>query len=155
MKSQSDVLDLALALCAIPSISGDEAQIVDYLALFLSGLGFQVTRQRVGTKSGSDNLLALPKSGPVEILLTTHLDTVPPFIPPSRSDEFLHGRGTCDAKGIAAAMIRAVLELQEKAKIAWGCCLSSPKKQTALAPKRQSEILRPKCVTSLTASPQN
>ena len=51
------------------------------------------------------NLLAVddPSRAP-EIVLTTHLDTVPPFIALTEDDDYLYGRGTCDAKGIFAAL---------------------------------------------------
>jgi acetylornithine deacetylase len=48
------------------------------------------------------------------VTLSTHLDTVPPFIPPRTSDGVIHGRGSCDAKGIAAAMICAAERLREE-----------------------------------------
>jgi acetylornithine deacetylase len=39
------------------------------------------------------------------VTLSTHIDTVPPFLPPRREKGRLSGRGACDAKGIAASMI--------------------------------------------------
>lgn len=50
------------------------------------------------------NVLATCGEGPPDVVLTTHLDTVPPYIPLTEDDEYLYGRGTCDAKGIFAAM---------------------------------------------------
>jgi acetylornithine deacetylase len=112
-----DVVDLTIDLCAIPSITGDEAAVVDDVAARLRRLGATVKTQRVpdasrGDVAGRDNLLALSGAGPPELLLTTHLDTVPPFLPPRRErgadgSERLVGRGVIDAKGIAAAMIAA------------------------------------------------
>ena len=101
-----DVIELTQALCAIPSVTGDEAGVVDEVARRLKALGAQVTRQSVGDTPGRDNLLATA-GAPPEILLTTHLDTVPPFLPPRLHDGRLFGRGVIDAKGIAAAMICA------------------------------------------------
>ena len=54
--------------------------------------------------------------GRAEILLTTHIDTVPPFFASFEDENFLYGRGACDAKGIAAAMICAAQELVEEGK---------------------------------------
>jgi acetylornithine deacetylase len=45
-------------------------------------------------------------------VLSTHLDTVPPFIESSEDDEFIYGRGACDAKGIIAAQIAAAEKLR-------------------------------------------
>jgi acetylornithine deacetylase len=55
---------------------------------------------------------ALPGITP-DIVLSTHMDTVPPFFGASEDDEFLYGRGSCDAKGIIAAQIAAADQLRE------------------------------------------
>jgi len=98
-----DVVSLTEELVAIPSISGDEAQVVDHVSELLKSTGWSVTRQRVS--EGRENIWAARAGGGVT--LSTHLDTVGPFIAPSRVGGRLYGRGTCDAKGIAAAMICA------------------------------------------------
>jgi acetylornithine deacetylase len=51
-----------------------------------------------------------------DVTLSTHLDTVPPFIPPTVQGDMLHGRGACDAKGIAAAMIVAADRLRAQGR---------------------------------------
>jgi len=55
---------------------------------------------------------ALPGVTP-DIVLSTHMDTVPPFFGASEDDEFLYGRGACDAKGIIAAQVAAADRLRE------------------------------------------
>jgi acetylornithine deacetylase len=55
---------------------------------------------------------ALPGITP-DVVLSTHMDTVPPFFGSSEDDEFIYGRGTCDAKGIIAAQIAAADRLRE------------------------------------------
>src|SRR5262249_49489740 len=63
------------------------------------------------------NLLAMTDPGrPPDVVLTTHLDTVPPLIPLSEDDAYLYGRGTCDAKGIFAAQWIAADQLREKGR---------------------------------------
>jgi acetylornithine deacetylase len=47
------------------------------------------------------------------VVLSTHMDTVPPFIPSREDDLFLYGRGACDAKGIIAAQWAAAERLRE------------------------------------------
>jgi acetylornithine deacetylase len=55
---------------------------------------------------------AMPGVNPV-LVLSTHMDTVPPYLGPAREDaEFLYGRGVCDAKGIAAAQTAAAERLR-------------------------------------------
>ncbi len=55
---------------------------------------------------------ALPSITP-DIVLSTHMDTVPPFFGASEDDEFLYGRGACDAKGIIAAQVAAADQLRD------------------------------------------
>ncbi len=55
---------------------------------------------------------ALPGITP-DIVLSTHMDTVPPFFGASEDDEFLYGRGACDAKGIIAAQVAAADQLRD------------------------------------------
>ena len=49
----------------------------------------------------------LATSGAAEVLLSTHMDTVPPHLPHREDDAAFWGRGACDAKGCAASMIAA------------------------------------------------
>src|SRR5713226_7015747 len=55
---------------------------------------------------------ALPGVTP-DVVLSTHMDTVPPYFGCTEDDEFLYGRGTCDAKGIIAAQVAAADQLRE------------------------------------------
>lgn len=105
-----DVVSLAEALIAQPSISGAEAPAVELAASWLRQRGWTVTLQPLS--SSRANIWASRGSGAVT--LSTHLDTVPPFIPPSRTASRLAGRGACDAKGIAAAMMAAAQRLAEE-----------------------------------------
>jgi len=54
---------------------------------------------------------ALPGVTP-DVVFSTHMDTVPPYFGSREDDEFLYGRGTCDAKGIIAAQIAAADRLR-------------------------------------------
>jgi acetylornithine deacetylase len=55
---------------------------------------------------------ALPGVTP-DVVLSTHMDTVPPFFGCTEDDEFLYGRGSCDAKGIIAAQVAAADQLRQ------------------------------------------
>lgn len=105
----TEVLTLASELVAIPSVTRDEGKVVDYVARLLVSKGWSVTVQEVSP--GRGNVWASRKGGGVT--LSTHLDTVPPFIPPRVEAGRLYGRGAADAKGIAAAMITAASRLAE------------------------------------------
>jgi acetylornithine deacetylase len=104
-----DPIALTRDLVAIPSITGDEAAVVDHMAGVLGGLGYQVRRHPV--TPGRDVLYAT-LDRPV-LVFSTHLDVVPPYLPLREDAEWLYGRGTCDAKGIAAAMVAAAERLRK------------------------------------------
>jgi acetylornithine deacetylase len=98
-----DVVALAAELLAIPSTTREEGRAVDFVARWLVARGWNVNVQEV--TPGRGNVWASRKGGGVT--LSTHLDTVPPYVPPRSDDGKLFGRGACDAKGIAAAMLVA------------------------------------------------
>jgi acetylornithine deacetylase len=58
-----------------------------------------------------DRFNVLATWGTPFVVMSTHMDTVPPFFASSEDAEFVRGRGACDAKGIAAAMICAAEQL--------------------------------------------
>jgi acetylornithine deacetylase len=99
----TDVVALAAELLAIHSPTGGESEAVDYVSRWLVRRGWNVTLQEVGP--GRSNVWASRQGGGVT--LSTHLDTVPPYYPPRLQGSRLYGRGSCDAKGIAAAMMAA------------------------------------------------
>ncbi|MBI1809543.1 MAG: M20/M25/M40 family metallo-hydrolase [Gemmatimonadetes bacterium] len=103
----TDVVALAAELLAIPSTTREEAAAVDFIARRLIASGWDVTVQEV--TPGRGNVWASRKGGGVT--LSTHLDTVPPYVAPRLEGTRLCGRGACDAKGIAAAMLVAAERL--------------------------------------------
>jgi acetylornithine deacetylase len=106
-----DVVRLAVQLVAVDSTSGSEGAVVELLHALLARRGWRVRRIPVGP--GRDDLLASAVEAPL-VTLSTHVDTVPPFLPPRLEDGVLWGRGACDAKGIAAAMICAAERLRDR-----------------------------------------
>jgi acetylornithine deacetylase len=102
-----DPVELTRNLVAIPSPTGEEGAVVDYLSVVLERAGYAVTRQTV--TPGRDNIYAFREIP--ELVFSTHLDCVPPYLPLSEDAEFIHGRGSCDAKGLAAAMVAAAERL--------------------------------------------
>jgi len=103
-----DALELTRALVRIDSTTGREGPAAEHLATFLEQRGWTVVRQPV--LAGRFNVYA--HLGRPEVVFSTHLDTVPPFIDLREDETWLHGRGTCDAKGLAAAMIAAAERLR-------------------------------------------
>ncbi|HEY5219999.1 MAG TPA: M20/M25/M40 family metallo-hydrolase [Gemmatimonadaceae bacterium] len=104
----TDVVALAAELLSIQSFTRDEGAAIDFVARWLVNLGWNVSIQEVSP--GRGNIWASHRGGGVT--LSTHLDTVPPFYPPRLSGNRLYGRGACDAKGIAAAMMAAGEQLR-------------------------------------------
>jgi len=104
-----DVFKLTRELIDVPSVTGGEFEIGNSLGELLSRLGYQVELQEVADDRA--NVLATT-GAPARVVLSTHMDTVPPYIPASEDDEFIYGRGACDAKGIMAAQIAAAEKLR-------------------------------------------
>src|SRR6266567_7964402 len=111
-----DLFELTRALVDIESITNNERQVGDYLFERLSALGtcYKGHLERMEAARGRDNIFAC--WGEPVVTLSTHMDTVPPFFPSREDDEFIWGRGACDAKGIIAAMITAAERLLEQGK---------------------------------------
>jgi acetylornithine deacetylase len=109
METRMELFGLTRRLIDIPSVTGEENAVGEFLAEHLEGVGYRVERQQV--VEGLFNVIATTEEPP-RIVFSTHMDTVPPFIASSEDDEFIHGRGSCDAKGIMAAQIFAAERLR-------------------------------------------
>jgi len=107
-----DVVALTRQLVDIESISGNEARIGDFLYRQLCGLGYQATKLPVEAER-VNVWAASPEEPHPAVVLSTHMDTVPPFIASSEDMGNIYGRGSCDAKGIIAAQIAAAERLRE------------------------------------------
>ncbi|MGH9875006.1 MAG: M20/M25/M40 family metallo-hydrolase [Pyrinomonadaceae bacterium] len=104
-----NVNELTRKLIDIPSVTGDERAVGMFLQEYLESLGYAVKLQEVA--ADRFNVFATTGS-PVRIVLSTHMDTVPPHFESSEDDEKIYGRGACDAKGIIAAQINAAERLR-------------------------------------------
>jgi acetylornithine deacetylase len=107
-----EILALHRAITAIPSVSGNEAAVADYLAEFLET---KLRRRDARVERIGNSLLARLGHGPV-LLLDTHLDTVPPAPGWTRDpwaveeeEGRIHGLGSNDAKAAVTAMTAAFL----------------------------------------------
>lgn len=105
------LFELTKSLMNIPSVSGDEEAVGFYLKDYLESLGWTVELQEVA--EGQNNVIAYLNDTP-RVWLSTHMDTVPPFIEASEDNEKIYGRGACDAKGIIAAQITAAQQLRKE-----------------------------------------
>jgi acetylornithine deacetylase len=106
-----DLFNLTKSLMAVLSTSGEEEAVGFWLRDYLRSLGWNVELQPVS--ENQNNVIATLNDTP-RVWFSTHLDTVPPFIPPTEDDEKIYGRGACDAKGIIASQITAAEELRRE-----------------------------------------
>lgn len=108
-----DLFALTRRLVDIESITPNEGAVGDFLHEELRRRGFDV--QKMPVEGSRANVLATSPGCPrPEIVFSTHMDTVPPFIPSSEDATRIFGRGSCDAKGIIAAQIVAAEKLRNE-----------------------------------------
>ena len=113
--------DLFIERLKIDSTSGMEGDFAAFLEERFKTPGCRIERFPVESM-GSFNLLF--SWGTPKVIFCSHLDTVPPYIPPTiGEDNLLHGRGTCDAKGQIFAMYEACLELEKSGRTDFGLLL--------------------------------
>lgn len=95
------------ALIDIESITENEKQVGEFLLRYVSGLaaGTGGVAEAMPVTSTRFNVYA--EWGAPAVTLSTHMDTVPPFVASREDDNYIYGRGACDAKGIIAAMVAA------------------------------------------------
>jgi acetylornithine deacetylase len=113
-----DVVSLTRRLVDIDSTTGREQEAGAWLASYLRHRGFAVREQPVD--GARRNIHATVGPGAPSVVLSTHVDCVPPFFPSRIEGDRLHGRGACDAKGILAAQITAAECLREAGARSFG-----------------------------------
>ena len=105
-----DPIRLTRQLCEIESTTYHEGAVGDFLAGFLSARRWDVEKtpvQQPRESAGGGprwNVYAGRAGEAPDLVFSTHMDTVPPYIPFSEDENFLYGRGVCDAKGIVSSL---------------------------------------------------
>ena len=105
--------EMTRALIDMESITENEKQVGEYLLHYLSGLAAGSGGETEAMAVTPERFNVYAQWGRPAVVLSTHMDTVPPFIPSHEDDQYIYGRGACDAKGIIAAMIAAAEKLIE------------------------------------------
>jgi acetylornithine deacetylase len=105
-----DIFQFTRALMEIESISWNEGAAGRWLRDYLAAAGFEVTAQPVT----DDRINVYARLGDPVVTFSSHIDTVPPFIPFSEDEKNIYGRGACDAKGVIAAQVFAAKRLKDE-----------------------------------------
>jgi acetylornithine deacetylase len=108
-----DVVSFTRQLVDIESITGNEGPVGDVIHHELGLMGFH-TEKMVVEGQRSNVFATCPEQPRPEIIFSTHMDTVPPYIPSSETADRIYGRGSCDAKGIIAAQVAAADRLRKE-----------------------------------------
>jgi len=132
-----DVFKLTRELIDIPSVTGEEFHVGTSLAELLNRRGYQVDLQEV--ENDRANVIATTGDQP-KVVLSTHMDTVPPYIAASEDDEFIYGRGACDAKGIIAAQIAAAEKVRAEGVNEIGLLFTVDEEVTSAGAKALNEL---------------
>ncbi|KAK9766413.1 hypothetical protein K7432_004525 [Basidiobolus ranarum] len=112
-----DLFSLHKQLVDIESISGNEVKVGDFLSSYLESYGWTVEKQRVEGINGGParfNLFAHTGNRNPKVILNSHMDTVPPYIPYKIEGDKISGRGTNDAKGSIASQVTALAEFRKE-----------------------------------------
>ena len=119
-------MDLGLfqKMLSVDSTSGKEREFAVRLMEWLKTPGNRVESHEVG--DGTLNLLF--SWGSPKVFFCSHLDTVPPYIPPyfedlPGGDVRVKGRGSCDAKGQVFSMFEACKALEKEGYTDFGLLL--------------------------------
>jgi acetylornithine deacetylase len=115
-----NVFELTRTLIDIESITPNEREVGEFLFQHIGDLAsrFQGVAEKMSVEPGRDNVFV--RFGDPVVVLSTHMDTVPPFIPSREDDEQIWGRGACDTKGIIASMLMAAEALLAEGKRNFG-----------------------------------
>jgi acetylornithine deacetylase len=105
-----ELFELTKCLVNMASVTGHEKACTEFVKDYLARSGFQAELMPVSRDRS--NVFAC--WGKPDVVLSTHLDTVPPFAPAHEDAECIYGRGSCDAKGIAAAQLVAAERLKQE-----------------------------------------
>jgi acetylornithine deacetylase len=103
-----DLFELTKSLVNMASVTGHEKACAEFVKGHLAQLGFEAELMPVSR----DRSNVFATWGKPDVVLSTHMDTVPPFFPAHEDAEHIYGRGSCDAKGILAAQVTAAERLK-------------------------------------------
>ncbi|HKW68473.1 MAG TPA: hypothetical protein VJP04_14360, partial [Terriglobales bacterium] len=87
-----DLFSFTRRLVDLESITGNESRVGNFLVAELTQLGYSV--EKLPVEGDRFNVWAtIPQEAQPKIVFSTHMDTVPPFIPSKEDSERIWGRG--------------------------------------------------------------
>jgi len=140
-------------LCSVDTSTGDEGRIVSPLKNILEG-DLEAKVELAEVENGRVNFLA--RWGKPRVILSSHVDTVPPYVPYRFDGVVFHGRGSCDAKGQVIAQLLAIHALLEKGirDVAWiGVVGEETGSEGARAAAKRWKSLSEDCVLVINGEP--
>jgi succinyl-diaminopimelate desuccinylase len=123
---KKEIIRLTQELIKIPSVTGCEGDIAEYIHCRLKAFGLKSEKQKVVANRPNVIGKLAGASARNSLMFHGHMDTVPPFgMPEPYSGEIvgdsIYGRGSCDQKGgIAASMIALKSINESKIKLKTG-----------------------------------
>jgi acetylornithine deacetylase len=138
-----NVFELTRALVDIESITLNEERLGEFLHAYLAPLAARYggTLERIPVEPRRFNLFA-QWGERLAVTLSTHLDTVPPWVASREDEEYIWGRGACDTKGIIAAMIEAVKDLLAAGRRGFGLLFVVGEERNSAGARRAAETPR-------------
>ena len=138
-----NVFELTRALVDIESITNNEERVGRYLSEYLAPLAerFDGIIERIEVEPRRFNIFAQWGERLI-VTLSTHIDTVPPFIASREDEEYIWVRGACDTKGIIAAMVKAVEALLEAGERGFGLLFVVGEERNSAGAYKAAEMRR-------------
>lgn len=132
------MLDFLIGLMSVDSTSGKENSAVEWLKNNYNPAGAMMEIQEI--PNGMKNVFY--KWGTPKIIFCSHFDTVPPYIPPTKSDGKIFGRGSCDAKGQLAVMSAACEELYSSGESDFGLLMLAGEEVGSYGAKSANKLIQ-------------
>jgi len=106
----TDIEKLLISLIKIPSVSGQEKEIGEFIFQRLKEIdGFKIEKQAIE----KDRFNIIARKGKSKIWIVAHMDTVPGEVPFKITKNRIYGRGATDNKGSIAGAIMAAKKLSD------------------------------------------
>ncbi len=132
------MIDFLLDIMRFDSTSGNENELAEYISKKYKPEDAELEIQK--TELGRLNVFF--KWGEPKIIFNSHLDTVPPYIPASREDGIIKGRGSCDAKGQLAYLFEACLQLRKEGFNNFGMLMTSGEEDGSQGAMAANQVLK-------------